>query len=200
MRWPEEPCGRCGHDVNDHAEIEGEDIAGSCGKCGCEGFITKTENTEARYEPFAGQGIGAPIIEGLLSPDELADWRATLTNPETWTRAIKYAENMLKRLSAENVEGARDEAEYQALRRRVIDGETTSDETLEFIHFIEAAVPGENQRTAVVDLEAIAREAAADGGIILTRAEAVALRNSVQGDAFEIRDMNDALAKIGDEP
>lgn len=50
MTWPSEPCGRCLHDVNDHEEIEEEDIAGGCDLCGCDGFITKTTRTEAKYE------------------------------------------------------------------------------------------------------------------------------------------------------
>lgn len=61
MAFPSEPCGRCGHDVNEHEDCE--DFAGACEHvgavgdmdCDCEGFITKTAMTEAQYEPF-GEG------------------------------------------------------------------------------------------------------------------------------------------------
>lgn len=50
-RWRAEPCGRCGHDVSDHPPLdEDEPIAHECVACGCDGFITRTAKTIARYE------------------------------------------------------------------------------------------------------------------------------------------------------
>lgn len=53
-----EPCGRCGHDVNDHAYDEENEMAHDCEQCGCDGFITKTVRTEAKFEPLAVSGGG----------------------------------------------------------------------------------------------------------------------------------------------
>jgi hypothetical protein len=48
----EESCGRCGHDVKDHAYDEENELAHDCERCGCDDFITKTARTRAAYEPF----------------------------------------------------------------------------------------------------------------------------------------------------
>lgn len=56
----------------------------------------------------------APIIEGLLTPKELADWRSKLTNPESWLRLKAFADEMLVKLGYvehSNAEAERERAE-----------------------------------------------------------------------------------------
>jgi hypothetical protein len=48
--FPEEPCGRCGHDVNTHAYDAENEMAGECEECGCDGFVTATART--KFGPF----------------------------------------------------------------------------------------------------------------------------------------------------
>lgn len=38
--FPPEPCGRCGHDVNDHEYDEENEMAHCCLMCDCDGFTT----------------------------------------------------------------------------------------------------------------------------------------------------------------
>lgn len=102
-------CGRCGHNDSAHERPSGEGSIGSCCRCRCPGFIPKTRQTKARYEPFADRP-GAPIIEGSLTPDELADWRANLMNPEMWTRTIREFTKILRILRRRGGESARDDA------------------------------------------------------------------------------------------
>jgi hypothetical protein len=46
----------------------------------------------------------APIIEGLLTPKELVDWRSKLLNPESWEELKRFADEMLAKLAAEHRE------------------------------------------------------------------------------------------------